>query len=216
MDWMNLASYARIRHSQCGEEGVLERIFSLIGTTNKTSVEFGCGDGYSLSNTRLFCDEQGWTAHMWDSHHENEQIKRHLVTAENVNDLFALHNVPHDLDLLSIDIDGNDYWVWKALRWQPRVVVIECNASLPTDKKCTIPYDPAFRHDGTNYYGASFALLCELGRQKGYVPVCQLAGLNLFFVRAELVPAGAAPEVVAVRQHCHPPDTLERPWQEID
>lgn len=210
-DWTDLAKYARKHYSQCGEEGVLERIFELVGTTNKTSVEFGCGDGYNLSNTRLFC-EQGWTGHMWDSCHENEEIKKHFITVENVNAIFAHHNVPHDFDLLSIDIDGNDYWVWRALQWQPRVVVIEFNAIFPVNVKCTVPYSPEFKHDGSDYYGASFALLCELGRQKGYVPVCQLSDLNLFFVLEELIPDGQAPGVTYTPQQFHPPDSLKRPW----
>lgn len=212
-NWSHLSRFARKYYSQCGEEGVLERIFQLIGTTNKVAVEFGCSDGFSLSNTRLF-HGQGWAVHMWDACYENAQIKKHLVTAENINDIFALYDIPHSFDLLSIDVDGNDYWVWRALRWQPRVVVIEFNAVLPIGRKCTIPYSPDFKHDGTNYYGASFALLCELGRQKGYVPVCQLMDLNLFFVQQGLV--SEPPVVTYTSRQCHPPDPLRRPWQEIE
>lgn len=212
-DWADLVKYAYKCYSQCGEEGIIDRIFGLIGTTNRTAVEFGCGNGYYLSNTRFF-KEQGWTAHMWDGAYENGEIKKHFVTAENVNDLFARYAVPHDFDLLSLDIDGNDYWVWKVLEWQPRVVVIEFNGVLPIDSKCTIPYDPEFKHDGTDFYGASFALLCQLGREKGYVPVCQLANLNLFFVRQELV---SDPPVVTYAPYPgHPQDLLQRAWQQID
>jgi len=210
-DW-DLEKYARIqRYSQCGEEGIIEQIFSLIGTTNRVAVEFGCADGYNLSNTRALL-EQGWTVHMWDCAYANHQVRRHLITAENVNEIFQSEGVPEEFDLLSIDIDGNDYWVWKALTaCRPRVVVIEFNGALSGKK--TIPYDPAHRHDGTDYYGASFELLCALGREKGYVPVCQIADLNLFFVRKELVPVDpdTLPLFHAPRPS-HPPDLKERPW----
>lgn len=212
--WTDLAKYARKQYSQCGEEGILTRIFELIGETNRVSVEFGCGDGFNLSNTR-FLKEKGWTSHFWDSHFENEEIKRYLVTAENVSEIFAAEKVPVNFDLLSLDIDGNDYWVWKALSsWRPRVVVIEFNAALLGKK--TIPYEPTFRHDGTNYYGASFDLLVELGRDKGYVPVCQILNLNLFFVREELLPfVDTRPKVTYTQKHAHPPDPHGRPWHEV-
>lgn len=210
--WAGLERYARRTYSQCGEEGILERIFEIIGTTNKISVEFGAGDGYNLSNTRSFM-EQGWTGHLWDCAHESveAQIKRHFITAENINSLFEFYAIPRSFDLLSLDIDGNDYWVWKALEWRPRVVVIEFNGTVAVDRKCTVPYDPNFRHDGTDYYGASFALLCHLGQQKGYVPVAQINSLNLFFVRKDLAPE-SPPRVTYVPQQGHPPDPQRRPW----
>ena len=218
MSWATLTDYARIKYSQCGEEGVLERIFELIGETNRVSVEFGAGNGsWKLSNTRAL-HEKGWICHFWDCFDKpkSDEIKQHLVTVENVNELFAHYQIPHDLDLLSIDIDGNDYWVWHALRWQPRVVVIEFNCGLPPERKCTIPYDPAFQYDATDYCGASFSLLCQLGREKGYVPVCQLKNLNLFFVRDELVPVNQIPEVTYTQMQCLTPDPKKRPWLVFD
>ena len=231
-DWGNLASYAKKQWSQCGEEGVLERIFELIGTINQIAIEFGCSDGYSLSNTRSLV-EKGWTVHMWDARPRAEKcalsdekfgvppekripLQEHLILPENINLIFEHYQIPRRPDLLSIDIDGNDYWVWKALTYRPRVVVIEFNGALPPEAKCTVPYDPDFRHDGTDYYGASFALLCQLGREKGYAPVCQLMGLNIFFVLAELIPAGHMPDVHYTRHQSLPCDPKGRPWQHID
>lgn len=212
MNWENLQKYVRKQYSQCGEEGVLEQIFKNVGTMNKISVEFGCRDGYSLSNTR-FLVEKGWTCHMWDcAPAKTADVKEHFITAENINDILAQYDIPKNLDLLSIDIDGNDYWVWKALTWQPRVVVIEFNGAK--SGKVTIPYDPNFKYNATDYYGASFDLMCALGLEKGYVPVCQLENLNLFFVRAELV--DKPPKIAFTPRPAHPPDPLKRPWQVVE
>jgi len=107
------------------------------------------------------------------------------VTAENINDLLQKYEVPVSFDLLSIDLDGNDYWVWRAVRRRPRVVVIEYNAHIgPADSR-VIAYDPAFRWAGTDYFGASLRALRDLGQQKGYALVyCESTGTNAFFVAA--------------------------------
>ncbi|MGD0091560.1 MAG: hypothetical protein ABSE73_16710, partial [Planctomycetota bacterium] len=107
--------------------------------------------------------------------------------------LFEQYGVPREFDLLSIDIDGNDYWVWKKLAaYRPRVVVIEYNASVPPDEAKVMPYDPAFVWRKTDYYGASLLALERLGRAKGYALVaCDESGANAFFVAREL----AGPDV---------------------
>ena len=74
-------------------------------------------------------------------------------------------------DLLSLDIDGNDYWVWMALEYRPRVIVIEYNAHVTAGESKTIVYDPEFRWRGTDYFGASLRALKELGDNKGYTPI---------------------------------------------
>jgi hypothetical protein len=111
------------------------------------------------------------------------------VTSRNIEELLAAHQVPLDFDLLSIDIDGNDYWVWKAIeRWQPRLVVIEYNAIFPPPVRWVMKENFDHRWDNTNYYGASLTSLVILGRQKGYTLVAtDSRGINAFFVRTELV-----------------------------
>src|SRR5439155_12828509 len=111
------------------------------------------------------------------------------VTSRNIEDLLAAHQVPTDFDVLSIDIDGNDYWVWKAItRWQPRVVIIEYNAAHPPPVKWVMRENLDHRWSGTNYFGASLTSLSLLGRQKGYSLVAtDSRGINAFFVRSELV-----------------------------
>ncbi|MGI0060808.1 MAG: class I SAM-dependent methyltransferase, partial [Nitrosotalea sp.] len=111
--------------SQNGEDGILDAIFKKIGTTNNYYVEFGVEDG-SQCNTRFLRERRDWKGLMMDGGDCNTPfIKKEFITAENVNSLFEKYKVPDEFDLLSIDIDGNDYWVWKALdkHYRPRVMV---------------------------------------------------------------------------------------------
>jgi hypothetical protein len=178
--------------SQNGEDGILDAIFSQIGTTNKFFVEFGCGDGSECNTARL--DQRcGWRGVLMDGQPGNGmgglQIHREFITAENINALFAKYSVPHEFDLLSIDIDGNDYWIWKAIRHRPRVVVIEYNASIAQDEALVLPYSSDFCWDGTDYFGASLRALQALGNSKGYELIyCERAGVNAFFVAREALP----------------------------
>lgn len=116
-------------------------------------------------------------------------MQKEFITAENINSLFKKYAVPQDFDLLSIDIDGNDYWVWQAIEgYSARVVVIEYNSSLLPNESKSIRYDPSFTWDGTNYYGASLLALAKLGGVKGYTLIgCDSRGVNAFFVRNDLV-----------------------------
>jgi hypothetical protein len=116
-------------------------------------------------------------------------IKEEFITAENINHLFRKYDVPKNFDLLSIDIDGNDLWVWKAIEddWAPRVVVIEFNGCIPCGVSKTIEYNPKHTFQKNDYYGASFEALKKLGKEKGYVLIYQLRDTNMFFVRKDLV-----------------------------
>jgi hypothetical protein len=174
-------------YSQNGEDGILQEIFTRIGTHQRHCVEFGVGDGTERLTRLLY--EQGWTGLLMDpADHNPSFIQREFVTADNINALFQKYDVPSDFDLLCIDIDGNDYWVWKALdtRYSPRVVVIEYNAKIPPHESKTIAYEPTFRWDGSDYFGASLLALTKLATLKGYVLVaCDRAGVNAFFVRKD-------------------------------
>jgi hypothetical protein len=112
------------------------------------------------------------------------------VAAENIEHIFAAADVPRDLDLLSIDIDLNDYHVWRAIAaYRPKLVVIEFNASYPPPQRFVVPYHPDSVWDGSDYYGASIQSLYELGRSKGYELLhCEGRGVNLFFVEARFFP----------------------------
>lgn len=183
--------------SQGGEDGVLEAIFARIGTTDRHCVEFGCGDGVQCNTAHL--RQQGWTGLLMDGAaapgDAGAAIHAAWITAENIEGLLDAHAVPSAPDLMSIDLDGNDYWVWRAIRRRPRVVIVEYNANLGCDEALTIPYDPGHRWDGTDFYGASLPALARLGRERGYTLVyCTQAGVNAFFVRDDVLAADGAGE----------------------
>jgi len=176
-------------YSQNGEDGIIIMIFKKIGTLNKFCVEFGVGDGRE-NNTRYLIERKGWTFLNMDcSHTAPPSAKKEFITADNINDLFEKYMVPNEFDLLSIDIDSNDYWVWKAIKnYSPRVVVIEYNASIPPDQAKAIEYDPNAEWDGTDYFGASLLALEKLGKEKGYSLIgCESKGINAFFIRNDLL-----------------------------
>jgi hypothetical protein len=176
--------------SQNGEDGIIDAIFRIIGTTNRFCVEFGVQNGREC-NTRFLIERRFWNYLLMDSASSlPSNIRQEFITAENVNQVFQRHGVPKEFDLLSIDIDSNDYWVWKALtEFSPRVVVIEYNASIPAEESRTIPYDPDAVWDGTTYFGASLLALKNLGEAKGYELItCDSRGVNAFFLRRDVLP----------------------------
>ena len=114
-------------------------------------------------------------------------------TKENINKIF-LENIPYkDIGLLSIDIDGNDYWIWKAISSiEPSIVIVEYNSILGSEKNYVVPYKEKFErnkaHYSNLYYGASLPALKKLGNEKGYALVaCNSAGNNAFFVKSNLI-----------------------------
>ena len=179
-------------YSQNGEDGIIEFIFSEIKTTNKFFVEFGVGDG-TICNTRYLMEKKGWSGLMMnDEENSLPHIKKEFITAENINQLFQKYNVPKYFDLLSIDIDYNDFWIWKAIDdYYPRVVVIEYNSSIPPNESKVVPYDPLAkwdRNNKTNFFGASILALQKLGKEKGYTLVgCDSKGINAFFIKNDIV-----------------------------
>lgn len=181
--------------SQQGEDGVIQAIFNEIGTTNRIAVEFGALDG-ETDNT-LFLQKLAWQVHLINGDQFTPKIHKAWMTAENCNKVFAELGIPKEFDLLSIDIDFNDYYVWQALKYRPRVLVIEYNASVPPDEARVVNYEPHRSWDGTNYFGASVLALDRLSNKKGYSLVhCESNGVNAFFVRDDclknLTPLSAA------------------------
>jgi hypothetical protein len=197
LDWVDdLGAHAMQVHSQGGEDGVLLRLFEKIGVAHRYFVEFGAWDGLHLSNTANLRLHHGWSGLLMEGSDraDGEVVRRERIDAENIESLFARYAVPDDFDLLSIDIDGNDYWVWKAIRsYAPRVVIVEYNVFFLAESAKTIAYDAAHEWDKDSYalyHGASLAAFHKLAREKGYAlvhtePYCP----NAIFVRDDLIPA---------------------------
>lgn len=206
-------------YSQGDEDGIIAEIFKRIGTTDRFFIEFGISE---LENNSLALLIQDWKG-VWIEadakivrnvkkrfsdliHEQRLRIEHANITCDNIEAIFQKLKVPGEFDLLSIDIDGNDYWVWKAIaNYRPRVVVIEYNAMFRPDIKWVMKYNPLHRHNGTSYYGASIKSLETLGFKKGYRLVgCNFGGVNAFFVREDLVKDKFL-EPFTAKNHYEPP-----------
>lgn len=186
---IDLCDYEKQVFSQYGEDGVIEALFTFIEPTSFFAVEFGCLPNDYLSNTR-YLYEKGWKRVCWDGSNEDHQMHtfKEWITKDNINELFDKYHVPEDVDFVSIDIDNNDFYVWLALKYRPKVVCIECNIMHPTDQDKLVPYKPNYLWDGSHYFGASPLALLRLGQHKGYSLVFMThGGANMFFVRNDLL-----------------------------
>ena len=209
-------------YSQNDEDGIIEEIFNRIGTTNKLFVEFGVQNGLECNTHYLL--HKGWRG-LWLEGSESyvkEIFARFFpvirigqlgcinafITKDNINDLISRAGISGEIDLLSIDIDGNDYYVWEAINVvRPRVVVIEYNAKFPPNYVWKMAYNEKHVWDGSDCHGASLKAMELLGRELGYRLVgTNFSGTNAFFVRQEL--AG---------NHFFDPPTAEalyNPWRQ--
>lgn len=210
-----LTPFERSICSQNGEDGVIAEILARIGVASRWFVEFGIEDG-SQGNCVTLARDHGWSglfievddanyailADRWKDRPEVRTLHA-LVTADTITALFAEAGVPSEPDVLSIDVDGNDYWIWEALEgYRPRIVVIEYNASLDPAATVAMPRDDDHRWDGTDYFGVSLGALRHLGRRRGYRLVhTDSRGVNAFFVRDDL----AAPFPPEDKVPLHPP-----------
>jgi hypothetical protein len=197
----NLRNFEARVFSQYGEDGILAEIFARIGEVGKFAVEFGIEDGREC-NARRLIEERGWSALLIEGNRPYSeaararyagrpvQVMQRFLAAETILATLAEAGVPAEFDLLSIDVDGNDYWLWQTIlaAHRPRAVVIEYNGRWPPPKVWVMPYDPNHRWDSSVAYGASLAALERLGARKGYTLVaCGFAGVNAFFVRDDLL-----------------------------
>ncbi len=190
-------------YSQNEEDGIIREIFNRVGTTNKVFVEFGIGDGLENNTLALLLD--GWKGLWMDgSSRSIKNIQDHFhsvlgsgqlkileafVTKENINELISSQISEEEIDLLSIDVDGNDVHIFNTISVvNPRVVVIEYNAKFFPPIRFAVDYDPANAWQGDDYMGASLKYLEENFDNKGYSLVgCDLVGVNAFFVRNDLL-----------------------------
>jgi len=190
--------------SQWGDDGIIQFLVSYLDIPKKEFVEFGVED-YTESNTRFLLINNNWRGMIMDGSIKNiKSIKkdniywRHdllaisvFITKENINQLIIESGFKGDIGLLNIDIDGNDYWVWKEINIvNPIIVIVEYNSVYGQEKAWTVPYDASFvrskAHYSDLYFGSSLKALVQLGKAKGYSFIgCNSNGNNAFFVRTD-------------------------------
>lgn len=231
-----LEAHAARVFCQSGEDGSLAFLFRRLGAVDRFFVEFGAKDGRYLSNTANLRLSYGWRGLLLDGCAQSggergsrawsdaaaARVQRAFVTAENIDALFERYGVPPRFDLLSLDIDGNEYWIWKALeKHRPRVVVVEYNIFFGIEDRLTIPYRPSHVWDKTSYHGATLAALRDLGREKDYELVyTDPFAPNAFFVSREELARdwSSLPQIRACRwgDLGRAPGSQGRPWVEPD
>jgi len=220
-DPKRLMRFAHQTYSEHGEDGMIAEVFRRIDAPLRTFVEIGTGDGLQNNTTALL--NRGWRGWWIDGDPSNVSsiltkfrqpivsgqlsVLEALVTAENIVSLLDRLGVPKELDLLSLDIDRNTYWVWRAISnvYRPRVAVIEYNASFPPDVDWKVQYRADACWNGSAYFGASLKAMELLGRHHGYSLVgCDFTGVNAFFVRSDVCGERFA-EPFTAENHYEPP-----------
>ena len=202
----NLSTQRFKLFSQNEEDGIIHAIFDKIGGGSRRFVEIGAGT--NGGNSGFLASECGWSGMMLEaSSRRAGRLKMRFeprgvacvadwAARENINDLIRENGCEGEIDLLSIDIDGNDYWIWEAVTaCSPRLVIIEYNSLFGPDRAVVVPYDPEFdRHrfveaaeGGHYYFGASLQALSRLAEQKGYrLILTEPRGVNAFFLRNDV------------------------------
>lgn len=201
--------------SQWGEDGIIEWLCQKIPQIPRSFVEFGV-ENFSEANTRFLIENRGWRGLVIDGNEEHmRSLRDHpvywrhdltavsaFVTAENINELITTHGFGGELGILSVDIDGNDYWVLNAIDCvRPAIIICEVNGVFGDLHAITVPYRPDFQrletHYSGQYFGCSLAAVQRLCARKGYAFIgTNSTGVNAFFVREDL----AGPALSAVRE----------------
>jgi hypothetical protein len=234
-------------HSQHEEDGILLFIFSLIGTTNKKCIEICAGDGIECNAANLILNHR-WIGLLVDGQEANitkatqfysthpdakywpPTIKKAWITRDTADPLIRENGFAGEIDLLSLDIDGIDYWLWERISSiQPRVVVLEFNHLWGPDAAVTVPYKDDFVAEftqyGSDYAGASLPAFVKLGKKKGYRLVGTNAiATNAFFIRND-IPCDWLPEIETSACFHHPraqfgmkhrlPNVKDKAWVEV-
>lgn len=189
-------------YSQWGDDGIIQYLINKIDIKNRKFIEFGV-ENYKEANTRFLLRNNNWSGLVMDgsasniSYIKNSEdfwkfdlkAKCSFITAENINFLLRQEGIEGEIGILSIDIDGNDYWIWENISIvQPVIVIIEYNSIFGIDKAITVPYSPDFVrtkvHYSNLYAGSSLLALCDLAEEKGYDFVgSNSAGNNAYFVK---------------------------------
>jgi hypothetical protein len=204
--------------SQNGEDGIIQFLISRIPIERKVFVEFGIGS-YSECNTKFLLKQNNWSGLVIDGSadyiqklHQSSLYWQHnlqsecaFITKDNINQIISSKGINGDIGILSVDIDGNDYWVWQAIDCiKPRIVICEYNSLLGANRNVTSIYDSNFAIDKAHfsglYWGASIGAFNHLAQQKGYSLVgSNTTGNNIFFVRNDVV--GDIPTYTPAQAH---------------
>ena len=212
---MGLIPYASIQeagfrcYSQFEEDGIILYIMTILGIRNGTVVEMCCGPGYECMAANLIINH-GFKGYLFDGDRLNAErassffsahkdcllyvpeIYSQWITAENIDSLLQQIGCPQEVDFFSLDIDGNDYWIWNAIEWiKPKVCCFETHNVIPTDMSLTIPYDPSFiawQNSQPEFRSVSLLAMVKLCERKGYTLIGgHRHGFNVFFLRNDLL-----------------------------
>ncbi len=206
--------------SQFGEDGIIQRLIRHVLVANKTFIEFGV-ENFSESNCRFLMMNDNWRGFVMDGSEAQIARVRKLpdawkfdltaraafVTRENVNELLTSSGFGADLGILSIDVDGNDYWLLDTIATvKPRLLIVEYNALFGSTRNISVPYDAVFdkyrAHYSGLYFGASLGALSTAAARKGFSLVAtESSGVNAFFVRDDLLGSGLVARTVADAFH---------------
>jgi hypothetical protein len=210
--------------SQYGETGIIDYLLEYLDIEPKYCVEFGSGTVHKqegTANIRHLYDKYNCECLYFEQNRRTKkksdplyikQIKLEAITASNVNDIFLKYEVPEDLDVLVIDVDGQDYWIWKSLNYNPKILLIEFNPTLTIEEDKVMHYDEShykWRNGKCLYYGASIGALKKLGIEKGYSLVYKTAR-NLIFVNKEFMDV----DISLKKLHPEPLDDFGRKYIE--
>ncbi len=189
--------------SQFGDDGIIQWLIHKLPVPNKTFIEFGV-ENYRESNTRFLLINNYWSGLVIDGSIDNVrsikgeqlytfydlQAECSFITKENINNLILSARFNKEVGILSIDIDGNDYWIWKEIdKIQPIIVICEYNSLFGFQHSYTLAYKDDFvrgKNYPFNFYGTSLRSTCNLAEIKGYGFIgCNSAGNNAYFIRKD-------------------------------
>lgn len=185
----DLFKYEKKVFSQNGEDGITLEIINRLNIKNGFYVEFGTQDA-SECNTRILRETLGWNGLLMDGFYENTNInlRKEFITRENIINLFIKYKVPQKFDLLSIDLDLNDFYVLYEIlqKYEMDIIILEYNSYFRPHEDAIVKYDPKSTWDYTNYFGASLLSYTKLLNKFGYTLVyTETKGVNAFFVKNE-------------------------------
>ena len=202
----NLTDYEFKIFSQWGEDGIIQYLSKVVELRHKTFIEFGV-ESFMEANCRFLLMKDNWSGYVIDGSSSNiAKLKNSyfywkydvnavdaFITKDNINDLLAKSCFDEDVGILSIDIDGNDYFILEAISAvRPRIIICEFNDVFGSVRKISVPYEPDFsrarKHYSNLYFGASLSALTFIANKKGYSLVgTNSSGCNAFFVRDDLL-----------------------------